>query len=212
VKSTKLEELCLLVRPTIQTATTGTQDGEGTQSSVSSQFDHDDDDIDEIAEDLRIDARYLVGLNPLLKHPVPDEHPQTNPSMPTTNWTSLQDLQERIESLFPMADTEHVSLLAKLNHLRRSQFHVPGSQESQQREQHIFRQQGYIQLEDGSVNVAEMGRRFDEYTRLPSAPGELSPGTPFRCVGCGRMVSIRDNTQWMYAHPPPLSIQAFRLT
>ncbi|KAK0611765.1 hypothetical protein B0T14DRAFT_571628 [Immersiella caudata] len=87
-------------------------------AASASASDISSDSIGEIAEDLRTDAQYLVAIELLLKNPILDPDPGYALEDFVGTWNPAQLYADKIESRYPLADKDPITLLAEANFKR----------------------------------------------------------------------------------------------
>jgi len=183
----------------------------GTSSSGASATSFDDS-LDEIAEDLRTDTRYLTGLGPLLKSPIFDEHPdlEVRDGLAHT-WSPASPYADQLESRYPLADTSLIAHLGKMNYERylrcraiRDSHESIVSQGLPDGVESVitgskFHDSGLGTSITPTVSYAETTMSYSragESVRIPPLPDAAKTGTPFDCVACGATLAIRNNSTW----------------
>ncbi|KAH0491697.1 hypothetical protein TgHK011_003113 [Trichoderma gracile] len=120
--SEKLQALCSSVESNIEEAAGIIAEASSRQSDASSSdaaSDFSNDDIHEIAEDLKTDTLVLSNLDSLLKYPIFDtQHEDAADGVVISTWTPEKLFSDRIEHRFPSAATPLASRLGRANYER----------------------------------------------------------------------------------------------
>ncbi|KAL7948551.1 hypothetical protein V8C42DRAFT_254354 [Trichoderma barbatum] len=218
--SEKLRALCSGVESSIEetagiVAEESCRQSDDSSSDAASTF--SDDDIYEIAEDLKTDTFVLSGLDPLLKYPIFDsQHDDTNDDYPISTWAPEKLFSDKIENRFPIADAPLTLHLGKVNYER--YLRCQAAREAQEDEesppvaiQEVQDRTGTIiastKFHDSGVGTSialttsyaetTMSYNHDgQSVRIPPLPKEAKTGLPFTCVACGRTVVITSNSAW----------------
>jgi hypothetical protein len=75
-----------------------------------------EDNVDEIAEDLRTDTRVLTSLEPLLMHPIFDlDSEQKFDDLVDASWSPITPYAHKIERRYPQADRNLAMHIGKPN-------------------------------------------------------------------------------------------------
>lgn len=177
-----------------------------------------DDDIYEIAEDLKTDTVVLSGLDPLLKSPIFDlSHGRGVKHKASSSWVSEKLFTNKIKHQFPTADaslTLHLGKLSFERYLRGREARRAHDSEDILRltypgKRPIFK--GFVtansEPEDSGTGTnqeprisskgTKTGYYYEEHSiRIPPLSKEAEDGLPFSCIACGRTVSTTDNSAW----------------
>ncbi|KAL7910275.1 hypothetical protein GGI35DRAFT_361234 [Trichoderma velutinum] len=222
ISSEKLKRLCSSVELNIEAAAgliaeESCRQSDDSSSDAASNF--SDDDIYEIAEDLKTDTLVLSGLDPLFKYPIFDsQHEHIIESQGLPIWGPEKSYSDKIGNRFPRADVSLTLYLGRANYERflRCQ-EARESQEEEEEEplaivnQAEGTQAGTIiantKFHDSGVGTSigltmsyaetTMSYNHDgQSVRIPPLPKEAKTGAPFTCIVCGRTVIITNNSAW----------------
>jgi hypothetical protein len=217
--SDKLEGLSVQARLATGNASYPIHEDTGSQSDTSSDSVSDissdgNDSIGKIAEDLRTDAQYLVAIEPLLKDPILDPDPDFRPKDFVNTWTPAQLYADKIESRYPLADRDLVTLLAEANFQRYLRCQAARDAQENAEEQKVvdeaevagtliaaskFHDSGIGTSIAPTVSYAETAMSYSQdgrSVRIPPLPEEAKKGDPFICIACGGSVRITNNSAW----------------
>ncbi|KAK3987370.1 hypothetical protein QBC44DRAFT_121497 [Cladorrhinum sp. PSN332] len=221
--SDKLQELCLRVRSALEDANrviegNVKEESDNESSSGASSHASFGDDLTEIAEDLRIDTRCLVGLGPLLKNPVFDpEGQEVSTELSAFIWSPSRPYADKIQSRFPQADLNLIHHLGNANYERYLRCQAARDSLNHERqlelvatdiEPHIaptlvsgsnFHDSGIGTSVAPTISYAETIMSYiheGRSVRIPFLPQEAKTGKPFDCLACGRKVVIKNSSLW----------------
>ncbi|KAL7800166.1 hypothetical protein V8C37DRAFT_364329 [Trichoderma ceciliae] len=176
-----------------------------------------DDDIYEIAEDLRTDTCVLSGLDPLLKCPIFDlQLEDTVESYALSAWSPEKLFADKIENRFPGADAPLASHLGKTNYERYLRCQAARDAHESEEALPVTDQEGQgftgtviakSKFHDSGIGTslgltssyAETIMSYNhegQSVRIPPLPKEAKEGLPFTCIACGRTVVITNNSAW----------------
>lgn len=176
-----------------------------------------DDDIYEIAEDLKTDTFVLSGLDPLLKNPVFDtQHEDNAKGYSLPSWSPEKLFSDKIEKRFPCADAPLASHIGNINYQRylrcqanrdAHESEEPLSVTNQERQDCTGTVIADTKFHDSGVGTslalttsyAETTMSYNhegQQVRIPPLPKEAKTGLPFPCVACGRTIVITSNSAW----------------
>lgn len=222
--SEKLQALCSSVESNIEEAAGIIAEASSRQSDDSSSdaaSDFSNDDIHEIAEDLKTDTLVLSSLDPLLKYPIFDTQDEdVANSHITLIWSPEKLFSDKIENRFPSAATPLASHLGRANYER--YLRCQATRDAQGREepgplvnQEVQEYAGTIiansKFHDSgvgtslgaslalTVSYAETTMSYShdgQSVRIPPLSREAKSGLPFSCIACGRTVVITNNSGW----------------
>ncbi|KAK4445571.1 hypothetical protein QBC34DRAFT_332950, partial [Podospora aff. communis PSN243] len=217
--SDKLEQLCLHARLAAEEASHAKHKDTDSQSDASSTSSSDisaddNDNIGEIAEDLRTDVRYLVAIEPLLRNPILDSESESTLQYLNHAWAPAQLYADKIESRYPLADKDLVIQLAEANFRRYLRCQA-------EREAHEKTETQVVAEEPETAGTVITASRFHDSgigtsiaptlsyaetvmsygregqsVRIPPLPEGAKKGDPFSCIACGRLVRITNNSTW----------------
>lgn len=220
----KLQALCSSVESNIEEAAGIIAEGSSRQSDDSSSdaaSDFSNDDIHEIAEDLKTDTLILSSLDPLLKYPIFDSQLQdAADGLAISTWSPEKLFSDRIERRFPSAATPLASRLGRANYER--YLRCQATRDAQEREEPLplmnregqdhagtiiadskFQDSGVGTSLGASlaltVSYAETTMSYShdgQSVRIPPLPKEAKLGIPFSCIACGRTIVITNNSGW----------------
>ncbi|KAL6882878.1 hypothetical protein HDV57DRAFT_509264 [Trichoderma longibrachiatum] len=222
--SEKLQALCSSVESNIEEAAGIIAEGSSRQSDDSSSdaaSDFSNDDIHEIAEDLRTDTLILSSLDPLLKYPIFDTQLENAADGQSVSaWSPEKLFSDRIEHRFPSAATSLASRLGRANYERYLRCQATRdaqeralslpvmAQEAQDKAGTIIADSKFHDSGVGTslgaslaptVSYAETTMSYNhdgQSVRIPPLSKEAKSGLPFTCVACGRTVVITNNSGW----------------
>ena len=192
-------------------------------------------ELEEIAEDIKTDAECLLDLGSRFQEqavgPVVTEK-AVDPTQIRT-WDPSRNFIDRVRWRFPQCDIELARRLGKANWARVLNYQEIKNRNCRQPlESHTATKGGSSHVasttfhDSGlgtsapSVPSALSGPAPSQYTetvvsyhggqgdsvRIPALPEAARKGLPFACVGCGKMVSITNRSQWkLVAYPYDLS-------
>lgn len=176
-----------------------------------------DDDIYEIAEDLKTDTLVLSGLDPLFKYPIFDfQHEHNIDSHALSTWGPEKSYSDKIGNRFPRADASLTLFLGRANYERF--LRCQETRESQEEEEPLaivnqeegadggtiiantkFNDSGVGTSIGVTMSYAETTMSYGhdgQSIRIPPLPKEAKAGSPFTCIACGRTVVITNNSAW----------------
>ncbi|KAM5354622.1 hypothetical protein ACJ41O_001269 [Fusarium nematophilum] len=206
------DRLCASASSIIEEVDLFTHDVDDSSSNATSDF--GTENAHEIAEDLKTDVECLIQLDPVLRNPVMDPKPElTRAEVPETLlWMPHQVFIDKIENTFPLADTQLLSYLGKVNYERylrcqaeRDSQEDDDSDEGQFQEHagtipaSKFHDSGLGSSVAATSSYAETVMSYTHGTRsvrIPPLSEEAKRGEPFPCVACGRSVTMINNSQW----------------
>ncbi|KAL6866741.1 hypothetical protein J3F83DRAFT_715564 [Trichoderma novae-zelandiae] len=222
--SEKLQVLCSSVESHVEEAAGLIAEGSSRQSDDSSSdaaSDFSNDDIHEIAEDLKTDTLVLSSLDPLLKYPIFDTRQENaTDGHAVFNWSPEKLFSDKIEHRFPSAATPLASHLGRANYER--YLRCQATRDSQESEEalSVMKPEGQDHagtiIADSKFHDSGVGTSlgtslaltisYPETTmsynhkgqsvRIPPLSKEAKAGLPFSCVACGRTVVITNNSGW----------------
>ncbi|KAH8900698.1 hypothetical protein GQ53DRAFT_835635 [Thozetella sp. PMI_491] len=213
--SEKLLDQCLRMRATIEEADIMVTEEAERLSDVSSSDASSalsDDNINEIAEDLKTDTLFLSGLDPLLKHPIFDLDSDSRVEDYLVGaWAPDKLYTDKIENRFPLAHASLASQLGKTNYQR--YLRCQAGRDKYEREQGSMRtaNEGTIvsasKFHDSGIGTSlgstnPYAETIMSYSheggsiRIPPLSDEAKKGLPFPCTACGRMISVTSNSLW----------------
>ncbi|KKP02600.1 hypothetical protein THAR02_05288 [Trichoderma harzianum] len=176
-----------------------------------------DDDIYEIAEDLKTDTLVLSGLDPLLKHPIFDaQHEHIIESHALSTWGPEKSYSDKIGNRFPRADVSLTLYLGRANYERFLRCQEAREYQEEEEPLPIVNQEAgthagtritNTKFHDSGVGTSialtmsyaetTMSYNHDgQSVRIPPLPREAKAGSPFTCIACGRTVIITNNSAW----------------
>ncbi|PTB64677.1 hypothetical protein BBK36DRAFT_21428 [Trichoderma citrinoviride] len=222
--SEKPQELCSSVESNIEEAASIIIEASSRRSDDSSSdaaSDFSNDDIHEIAEDLKTDTLVLSSLDPLLKCPIFDtQYNVAADGLASSTWSPEQLFSNRIEHRFPSAGTPLASRLGRINYDRylrcqamrdAQQREEPLSMMIQEGQSHAGTMVADSKLRDSGVgkslgmsaapkiSYAETTMSYNhegQSVRIPPLSEEAKSGLLFSCVACGRTILIANNSGW----------------
>ncbi|OTA07871.1 hypothetical protein A9Z42_0088040 [Trichoderma parareesei] len=222
--SEKLQALCSSVESNIEEAAGIIAEASSRQSDDSSSdaaSDFSNDDVHEIAEDLKTDTLILSSLDPLLKYPIFDtQHEDVANSHATLTWSPEKLFSDKIENRFPSAASPLASHLGRANYER--YLRCQATRDAQGREEpgplvnrEVQEYAGTIiansKFHDSgvgtslgapialTVSYAETTMSYShdgQSVRIPPLSREAKSGLPFSCIACGRTIVITNNSGW----------------
>ncbi|RFU78548.1 ankyrin repeat [Trichoderma arundinaceum] len=220
ISTEKLRVLCSSVESSVE-ETSGMISEESCRESDESSSDagsaFSNDDIYEIAEDLKTDTRVLSGLDSLLKFPIFDlNHEDSAESYTLSTWSPEKLFSDKIENRFPCAEAGLALHLGKTNYERylrcQANRDALGNEETvnatnQEGQEHAgtiiagskFHDSGIGTSIALTMSYAEtlMSYSHDgQSVRIPPLSKEAKAGLPFSCLACGRTVLITNNSAW----------------
>ncbi|KAJ4857089.1 ARID/BRIGHT DNA binding domain-containing protein [Trichoderma breve] len=220
ISSEKIKVLCSNVELNIEAAAgliaeESCRQSDDSSSDAASNF--SDDDIYEIAEDLKTDTLVLSGLDPLLKHPIFDaQHEHIIESHALSTWGPEKSYSDKIGNRFPRADVSLTLYLGRANYERFLRCQEAREYQEEEEPLPIVNQEagthaGTIitntKFHDSGVGTSialtmsyaetTMSYNHDgQSVRIPPLPKEAKAGSPFICIACGRTVIITNNSAW----------------
>ncbi|OPB45354.1 hypothetical protein A0O28_0075640 [Trichoderma guizhouense] len=220
ISSEKLQALCSSAELNIEAAAglvteESCRQSDDSSSDAASNF--SDDDIYEIAEDLKTDTLVLSGLDPLLKYPIFDaQHEHIIESHALSTWGPEKSYSDKIGNRFPRADVSLTLYLGRANYERFLRCQEAREYQEEEEPLPIVNQEagthaGTIisntKFHDSGVGTSialtmsyaetTMSYNHDgQSVRIPPLPKEAKAGSPFTCIACGRMVIITNNSAW----------------
>ncbi|KAM0476401.1 hypothetical protein ACHAPX_006313 [Trichoderma viride] len=223
ISSEKLKELCSSVVSNIEDGS-GIAVEELYQKSDDSSSDAEsifsDDNIYEVAEDLKTDTHVLSSLDSLIKYPVFDlEKGKAVEDYIHSTWSPEKFFVDKIENQFPLADVSLASRLGKTNFERYVRCQADREAlESKEREEGLpstvqeapettgtivtssaFHDSGVGTSVVPTITYPETLMSYNQDgqpVRIPPLPKGAKKGTPFSCVACSRTVVITDYSAW----------------
>ncbi|KAL7925754.1 hypothetical protein ACQKWADRAFT_282899 [Trichoderma austrokoningii] len=223
LSSEKLQELCSGVVSDIEDGNDIAneelyQKSAGSSSDAESIF--SDDNIYEVAEDLRTDTHVLSSLDSLIKYPVFDlDKGKAVEAYVQSTLSPEKFFVDKIENQFPFADVSLVSRLGRTNYERYLRCQAD-------REAHEIKESGEglpstVQEAPETTGTIITGSAFHDSgvgtsimptitypetlmsrnhnskaLRIPPLSKDAKKGLPFSCVACGRTVVIIDHSAW----------------
>ncbi|QYT04574.1 hypothetical protein H0G86_011476 [Trichoderma simmonsii] len=220
ISSEKLQALCSSAELNIEAAAglvteESCRQSDDSSSDAASNF--SDDDIYEIAEDLKTDTLVLSGLDPLLKYPIFDaQHENIIESHALSTWGPEKSYSDKIGNRFPRADVSLTLYLGRANYERFLRCQEAREYQEEEEPLPIVNQEagthaGTIisntKFHDSGVGTSigltmsyaetTMSYNHDgQSVRIPPLPKEAKAGSPFTCIACGRTVIITNNSAW----------------
>ncbi|KAK0757231.1 hypothetical protein N5P37_009947 [Trichoderma harzianum] len=220
ISSEKLQALCSSAELNIEAAAglvteESCRQSDDSSSDAASNF--SDDDIYEIAEDLKTDTLVLSGLDPLLKYPIFDaQHEHIIESHALSTWGPEKSYSDKIGNRFPRADVSLTLYLGRANYERF--LRCQEAREYQEEEEPLpmvnqeagthagtiiantkFHDSGVGTSIGLTMSYAETTMSYNhdgQSVRIPPLPKEAKAGSPFTCIACGRTVIITNNSAW----------------
>ncbi|KAL6812345.1 hypothetical protein J3E69DRAFT_376180 [Trichoderma sp. SZMC 28015] len=220
ISSEKLQALCSSAELNIEAAAglvteESCRQSDDSSSDAASNF--SDDDIYEIAEDLKTDTLVLSSLDPLLKYPIFDsQHEHIIESHALSTWGPEKSYSDKIGNRFPRADVSLTLYLGRANYERFLRCQEAREYQEEEEPLPIVNQEagthaGTIisntKFHDSGVGTSigltmsyaetTMSYNHDgQSVRIPPLPKEAKAGSPFTCIACGRTVIITNNSAW----------------
>ncbi|KAM0464658.1 hypothetical protein ACHAPV_002492 [Trichoderma viride] len=220
ISSEKLQQLCSSVESSIGKASSILNEelcrqGDDASSDAGSTF--SDDNIHEVAEDLKTDTHVLSSLDSIIKHPVFDlQNEDAVEDYAHSTWSPEKFFVDAIVNRFPLLDRSLASRLGQTNYERYLRCQADrealdnkeGVTSIQQEEPEVA---GTIitksKFHDSGVGTSiaptvvrpetVMGySRKDQSVRIPPLPKGAKAGMPFSCTACSRTVVITNNLDW----------------
>ncbi len=176
-----------------------------------------EDNIHEIVEELKTDTCILARLDPLLRYPIFDVDPETKvQNYLVSTWNPEKLYADKVESRFPLADSQLAMQLGKTNYERYLRCQAERDNNESQEASLLalqdvselagtraasskFHYSGIGTSLGSTISYAEtmMSYSYDgQSVRIPPLPEEATQGLPFSCLACGRTVSITNNSSW----------------
>lgn len=224
ISSENLQQLCSSAGSSIEKATSIINEelcrrSDDSSSDAGSTF--SDDNIYEVAEDLKTDTCVLSSLDPLIKYPIFDlQKDEAVEDYIHSTWSPVKFFVDTIVNRFPLIDRSIASRLGQTNYecyLRR-QADIEGYLENEEgmpsTQQEAPEVAGTIitksKFHDSGVGTSIvptvvrpekiMSRsRKDQSVRIPSLPPlpkGAKAGIPFSCITCSRTVVITSHLDW----------------
>ncbi len=183
------------------------------ESSSDGSSTFSDDNMYEIAEDLKTDTCFLAGLDALLMYPISDVR--------SNKWIEDQTLiawgpenlyADKIGNRFPLVDTRLALHLGKVNYER--YMRCQADRDSRENKGALllaeelsgtmiaaskFHDSGIGTSLGQTISYAETTMSYtheNQSIRIPPLPEEAKTGSPFACVVCGCVVLIANNSEW----------------
>lgn len=214
ISSEKLQQLCSSIESDIEDGSgiineDFYQQSDDSSSDAGSTF--SDDNIYEVAEDLKTDTCVLSSLDPLIKYPIFDlQKDKAIEDSIYSAWSPENIFVEKIENRFPLTETSLASRLGKANFERylrcqadREALENEEIEEdlpsTQQEAKSKFHDSGVGTSIAPSTNYAETIMSYShkgQSVRIPPLPECAKKGLPFSCVVCGRTVDFTSNSAW----------------
>lgn len=220
ISTVELQQLCSGVESSIEKACRiineeSCRQGDDSSSDAGSTF--SDDNIYEVAEDLRIDTCVLSSLDPLIKYPVFDFHKEdaAKDDIQST-WSPQKFYVDKIINDFPLINRSLASRLGNTNFERYLR--------CQTNRDAIENEEGALLTEREAPEPASTvitGSKFhdsgvgtsigptiihpetiisqsrkDHSVRVPPLPKGAKDGMPFSCIACNSNVVITNNSDW----------------
>ncbi|KAH0491698.1 hypothetical protein TgHK011_003113 [Trichoderma gracile] len=222
--SEKLQALCSSVESNIEEAAGIIAEASSRQSDASSSdaaSDFSNDDIHEIAEDLKTDTLVLSNLDSLLKYPIFDtQHEDAADGVVISTWTPEKLFSDRIEHRFPSAATPLASRLGRANYERF--LRCQATRDAQEIAEALFVTNREEQAGTGTIIAdskfhdsgvgtslgtsivltapyAETTMSYNhdgQSVRIPPLSKEAKSGLPFSCIACGHNIIVTNNSGW----------------
>ncbi|KAL7816119.1 hypothetical protein V8C26DRAFT_400513 [Trichoderma gracile] len=222
--SEKLQALCSSVESNIEEAAGIIAEASSRQSDDSSSdaaSDFSNDDIHEIAEDLKTDTLVLSSLDPLLKYPIFDtQSKDAADGVAISTWSPEKLFSDRIEHRFPSAATPLASRLGRANYERF--LRCQATRDAQEIAEALFVTNREEQAGTGTiiadskfhdsgvgtslgtsivltVPYAETTMSYNhdgQSVRIPPLSKEAKSGLPFSCIACGHNIIVTNNSGW----------------
>ncbi|KAL6901509.1 hypothetical protein GGI43DRAFT_403189 [Trichoderma evansii] len=220
ISSARLQQLCSSVESNIEKTSSIINEelyrqNDDSSSDAGSTF--SDDNIYEVAEDLRIDTFVLSSLDPLIKYPLFDFQKDNAVEDNTDSaWSPEKFYVDKIIHQFPLIDRSLASRLGNTNFERylrcqanRDAIENEEGTPSIQQEVPEFAGTSIAgsKFHDSGVGTSivptiihpetRMGHsRKDRPARIPPLPKGAKGGMPFSCVVCNRTIVITNNSDW----------------
>lgn len=220
ISSEKLQQLCSSVESSIGKASSILNEelcrqSDDASSDAGSTF--SDDNIHEVAEDLKTDTHVLSSLDSIIKHPVFDlQNEDAVEDYAHSTWSPEKFFVDAIVNRFPLLDRSLASRLGQTNYERYLRCQADrealdnkeGVTSIQQEEPEVA---GTIitksKFHDSGVGTSiaptvvrpetVMGySRKDQSVRIPPLPKGAKAGMPFSCTACSRTVVITNKLDW----------------
>lgn len=220
ISSEKLQHLCSSVESSIAKANSILSEdlcrqSDDASSDAGSTF--SDDNIQEVAEDLKTDTHVLSSLDPMIKHPIFDlQKDNVVEGYAHSTWSPEKFFVDAIVNQFPLIDESLASRLGKTNYER--YLRCQADREAldnkevmtsiQQEEPEIaatiittskFHDSGVGTSIAPTVVRPETvigNSRKDQSVRIPPLPKGAKVGMPFSCTACSRTVVITNDFDW----------------
>jgi hypothetical protein len=217
ISTAELQRLCWSVESSIEAASSFIREESYKQSDDSSSdagSTFSDDNIYEVAEDLRIDTCVLSSLDPLLKYPIFDLQ-EGDPVIDNT-WSPQKFYVDKIIFDFPLINRSLASRLGNTNYERylRCQANrdaIENEEGALLAEQEAPELAGTVitgsKFHDSGVGTS-IGptiirpetiishNRKNQSVRIPPLPKGAKDGMPFSCIACDRTVVITNKPDW----------------
>lgn len=216
----KLQQLCSGVESSIEKASSiineeSCRQSDDSSSDAGSAF--SDDNIYEVAEDLRVDTCVLSSLDPLIKYPVFDlqKEDAAEDNIHST-WSPQKFYVDKITNDFPLINRSLASRLGNTNFERylRCQTNrdaIENEEGASSTRQEAPELAGTVitgsKFHDSGVGTS-IGptiihpetiishSRKDQSVRIPPLPKGAKDGMPFSCIACNGTVVITNNSDW----------------
>ncbi|KAF7553377.1 hypothetical protein G7Z17_g3655 [Cylindrodendrum hubeiense] len=165
-------------------------------------LDFEQDDITEIAQDLRTDVQCLMELDPMIRNPVFDLLSQKQKELEEAAWAPQKAFKDKIEQRFPQADKSLTSELGEMNMERYLRCQDQRVKNELAEKQQLETTSGEAETVAGSKfqdsglgtslptmsSYAETVMTYSgsdgQKTRIPPLTDEAKRGKPFPCVAC----------------------------
>ncbi|PTB41614.1 hypothetical protein M441DRAFT_68632 [Trichoderma asperellum CBS 433.97] len=222
ISSEKLQQLCSSVESSIEKASSIInedlcQQSDDSSSDAGSTF--SDDNIYEVAEDLRTDTRVLSSLDPLIKYPIFDlQGGNTVKDNIHSTWSPEKFYVNKIINQFPLIDRSLASRLGNTNYERylRCQANRDAIQNEEGATSTLQEAPEFTdtiitgsKFHDSGVGTSIVPTiihpetilshsRKDQPVRIPQLPKGAKDGMPFSCIACNRTVVITNNSDWKH--------------